>query len=665
MVLPELIKLPLRDEDCGRIRTGQPQKCKQWSYVIISLIAQLKVLLTKHDVYAIIFSEKHVVLNDDISCYEDGTAYKDSSFFQRHSKALQIHLYLDEFTVVDPLSSKVLKNKLVFVYFTIGNLPLKFRTCLKHIHLVSIFLNLHVKLYGLNFLLKPIVDELKSLEQGVEIILHGKLEVLYGTLALFTADNLASHEVGGFKKGFARGKRKCRYCLGTHEEIQCFFEDGMFIRRTIASHDLQTAGLETNSHEHFAKVYGLNNKSILNELEHFHVVEGLVPDLMHDLHEGILPYVLCLLLHYFITEKIFFTIDQFNHALLNFNYGFSDVKDKPSLVDLKHIKNKRLRQSAAQIALLTFTLPLLIGSLIPCTDERWLCFTTLLEIFRLVLQSSFSQLDISNLTYLIYDFLSAFKTCFPNANIIPKMHHLVHYPRIIRLVGPLVAFWCMRYEAKHAYFKQIFRATRNCINLPVTLSYRHQLTQCKFFVESGSSCLSVKIVHPKKFNTVQVKEITCGFQLMYLFSIRDSEIIRTQKWVRYGSSTFYVNRSFVVCPIRGSSSITAAFGKITAVYTVKSQTIFLCRLYRCLTFDQHIQAFHVIPRRDKFQMFVTYDDLVDHRVYSVYQPVQHNVTCHYCHYDDFHYIVPKSGFPFNFLKINMHNLLRLVNADDK
>ena len=38
------------------------------------------------------------------------------------------------------------------------------------------------------------------------------------------------------------------------------------------------------------------------------------------------------------------------------------------------------------------------------------------------------------------------------------MHHLVHYPRYIRLLymfGPLLNFWAMRFEEKHAYFKKV------------------------------------------------------------------------------------------------------------------------------------------------------------------------------------------------------------------
>ena len=36
--------------------------------------------------------------------------------------------------------------------------------------------------------------------------------------------------------------------------------------------------------------------------------------------------------------------------------------------------------------------------------------------------------------------------------------------------GPLVHVWCMRYEAKHSYFKQLVRVTENFKNMLKTLS---------------------------------------------------------------------------------------------------------------------------------------------------------------------------------------------------
>ena len=42
--------------------------------------------------------------------------------------------------------------------------------------------------------------------------------------------------------------------------------------------------------------------------------------------------------------------------------------------------------------------------------------------------------------------------------------------------GPLVTTWCMRYEAKHRYFKRLAVTTGNFINLLYTLSKRYQET---------------------------------------------------------------------------------------------------------------------------------------------------------------------------------------------
>ena len=49
---------------------------------------------------------------------------------------------------------------------------------------------------------------------------------------------------------------------------------------------------------------------------------------------------------------------------------------------------------------------------------------------------------------------------------------------IIRRYGPLVRHWTMRYEAKHAYFKQLAHSMGNFVNLPFSLVQRHQLYRC-------------------------------------------------------------------------------------------------------------------------------------------------------------------------------------------
>ena len=44
--------------------------------------------------------------------------------------------------------------------------------------------------------------------------------------------------------------------------------------------------------------------------------------------------------------------------------------------------------------------------------------------------------------------------------------------------GPLVRHWTMRFEAEHSYFKQLAHRMGNYINLPYSLSLRHQEYQC-------------------------------------------------------------------------------------------------------------------------------------------------------------------------------------------
>lgn len=47
--------------------------------------------------------------------------------------------------------------------------------------------------------------------------------------------------------------------------------------------------------------------------------------------------------------------------------------------------------------------------------------------------------------------------------------------------GPLVHHWTMRFEAKHAYFKKVAQSLGNFINLPYSLSTRHQQLHCYLF----------------------------------------------------------------------------------------------------------------------------------------------------------------------------------------
>ena len=62
--------------------------------------------------------------------------------------------------------------------------------------------------------------------------------------------------------------------------------------------------------------------------------------------------------------------------------------------------------------------------------------------------------------------------------MIAKIHFTTEYWRIIGANGPATHFWCMRYEAKYIYFKQLAIRSFNFKNPAFTLAKRHQLRQC-------------------------------------------------------------------------------------------------------------------------------------------------------------------------------------------
>ena len=46
--------------------------------------------------------------------------------------------------------------------------------------------------------------------------------------------------------------------------------------------------------------------------------------------------------------------------------------------------------------------------------------------------------------------------------------------------------WCMRFEAKHHYFKRLAQGMNNFKNLPKTLAVRHQRLQCYWLCEEDA-----------------------------------------------------------------------------------------------------------------------------------------------------------------------------------
>ena len=95
-------------------------------------------------------------------------------------------------------------------------------------------------------------------------------------------------------------------------------------------------------------------------------------------------------------------------------------------------------------------------------------------------------------------------------HITPKFHYVVHYATMMARYGPLRDLWCMRYEAKHQYFKALSKSLGNFINIALSLASRHQMKQAYRF--SGNEVIGQDINLPNVGKHVSLSQLPAMVQ---------------------------------------------------------------------------------------------------------------------------------------------------------
>lgn len=94
-------------------------------------------------------------------------------------------------------------------------------------------------------------------------------------------------------------------------------------------------------HQKKSKKYGINNESILSTLQYFDVCSGsLIPDVMHDVLEGVLQYELKLLLQHCIDCEKYFTSKQLQQIMESFELGFMEYPNRPTPITREILRKK-------------------------------------------------------------------------------------------------------------------------------------------------------------------------------------------------------------------------------------------------------------------------------------------------------------------------------------
>lgn len=222
-----------------------------------------------------------------------------------------------------------------------------------------------VKKHGMKKLLEPFLSDIEILQRdGISIIINEEEIIYKGSLLFCAGDTPASAYIGGYKESVA-AYRNCRTCMTSGIRWKLNFHQDDFIMRDAETHQEQT-DVVTQPHatkqisNFWKRRYGINGESLLNSVGYFDVTKCLPQDPMHVLIEGVLVIEIKLLLHYFIIEKEFFTVDDFNMKISCFDFNHFKRNKPADIAEEQLTQDGSLRQSASQICTLAYTLPFLI-----------------------------------------------------------------------------------------------------------------------------------------------------------------------------------------------------------------------------------------------------------------------------------------------------------------
>lgn len=450
---------------------GLDDNHKECSYHYVPIIKSIPVLLNNMSHLENIFDKRPTNFYSEYTDFFDGKAYKNNTFFH-HDRRLEIMLYVDSFNVAQPLGAAKSTYKIMAVYYAIGNIPRSERFKLKNMQLAILCLESNIKKFGIDAIFDKLIEDLLKIEiEGINIKCDSnQMKNIKGSVIFIIADNLGSHQIGGFFENFSTSKYFCRTCKINLDD----FNESHYCRAELRNNN--NYSLDANSDE---ETYGIKTISIFNKLNYFKVCQpGLPPCIAHDLYEGIVAQDVNMYLQYFVSNNWF--------TFYTINRKFKQIQQKLKLsttFPLINSKSKKLTGGAVQNYTFLILLPLIVLSLpyssnsINYRDRVWQQVIRLIEICQIASSYSIHYNQLTHLDYLILEYLQERKNLFPNKKLLRKHHYLQHYSYYIREFGPLMGFTTLRFESKHQFFKNVVRSTRNFINVTLSLSRHHQMYQ--------------------------------------------------------------------------------------------------------------------------------------------------------------------------------------------
>lgn len=404
---------------------------------------------------------------------------------------------------------------------------------------------------------------------------------------------MGGNQALGFAKSFS-ATFYCRMCECSKLETQKMTSDRPEKYRTEAKYE-QAISLISNSHTvDLKETKGISEYCVLNDLEHFSIMNNWSADIMHDICEGTTVTLLKSFFHVIISKNVLTELDLRNR-LAFFDYGKLNAQFLPSELRLG---SDKMNQNALQMKYLMHHVPYIFYSEKEndILRDAWSCIQYMLRIMRTIYSNTISEEDLTVLGKDISEYLSRMIRCHEK-KLKPKDHNMTHYPEIIRRVGPLVHLSTLRYEMKHKELSTIMANKNNYMNVTKTIAEKCQLRNVhrKYY--------SNQIAHGafKKIDS----DVICEFAP----SFNGHELIKTQqtKFLKFNSD-FYENGLII--------KFNGTFFEIEYICQLSGEFVFACSKYDRVCFNNFLMSLELKKSIPIVKQFIKHSDLIHSRSYD-------------------------------------------------
>ena len=455
------------------------------------------------------------------------------------------------------------------------------------------------------------MEEIKELEsdEGMLLQIPSLPDFrLRGSIAAVCADTKGAHELGGFLSPSAN--TFCRLCLIDRKDIRHFSCFDKLIIRNKTNYD--NAVLESAICKKKSRLTEILRFCLLNISKYFHIAENLILDAMHDFLESVVPFMIKLLLkelNSLPNSKI--SAELLNRRISLFHYSFNDLANKPSPKftneGIKKLGNYLTKQRAAQNWCLARMIPFLIGDFLAEDNKYYIHFLLLLDIMDLIFAPKIAKEHILVLEDLIRQFVDTFSELYPTVQPINKFHHMVHFPDIIRVHGPPVIYWCMRYEGYLNLVKQYAKSANNFVNFAKSAACNLQSIFCANLLDPDCFQKEKFVAGPS--TTGPLTDFVPSSNVKSCIS--PDGLVSIAQWVTFNGWEYRPNAIVLLRHSFATESGLPEFAQIDKVFVHYGNHYFLLTLIETIEFDSHFHSFKVCLSDCEEKILIGLSDVIE------------------------------------------------------